>query len=102
MNLVYVMLHVSDMEKSEPRKTTKVCCEALSFICKRLYCVKKLPGDQVLEVLVACCLSQLLGHPVSDENRDQVKSKVYRWLLHAGKQPNKKLLQELFVSFFPA
>ena len=37
------------------------------------------PGDQVLEVLAACCLPQLLGQTaaVEKENQDQVKSSQY-------------------------
>ena len=32
------------------------------------------PGDQVLEVLAACGLPQLLGQIAAVENQDQVKS----------------------------
>jgi len=34
----------------------------------------ELPGDQVLEVLAACCLPQLLGHPQQMKNKIRIKS----------------------------
>jgi len=34
-----------------------------------------LPGDQVLEVLAACCLPQLLGHRQQIKNKIRIKSR---------------------------
>jgi len=35
------------------------------------------PGDQVFELLAACCLPQLLGHPQQMKNKIRIKSKYY-------------------------
>ena len=35
----------------------------------------EMPGDQVLEVLAACCLPQLLGHPQQMKTKIRIKSR---------------------------
>ena len=56
-----------------------------------------LPRDQVLEVLAACCLPQLLGHPQQMNSTIRIKSSqdaaylAYKHIGKAGTTPGSKL-----------
>ena len=63
----------SSISQFFPDDVTNITCT-----CNFKNIKTELPGDQVLEVLAACCLPQLLGQPQQMKNKIRIKSSQVR------------------------